>query len=158
MGQHPRGSRDLKLRLSPAHACCWAVQRVPNWARSKCKVSFPVQESCLLQGFSPERICWTSAALCPGSGTCFARFLLSVVRNSFSFLSLSEGQNCACLEAVPSSQGHGHWLPKFGNNRIANVHTKNYSCQWLRCIRCNSKELKINMTNSGSQQPWLPLC
>lgn len=61
-------------------------------------------------------------------------------------------------EVVPSSQGCGHWLPEGGNNRIENVGTKNYFCQRLKYIRSNNKELKINMNNPGSQQPWLPLC
>ena len=146
MRQCLRGHRGLQLRLSPAHACCQAVAGCPQAGLQ-----------CLLRGFSPESIRGMSAALRPGSGTSFAGFLLSVVRNSFSFLSLRKGK-IMFPKVVPSSRGCGHWLPKGGNNRIENMCTKTYFCQWLKCIRCNNKELKINMTNPGSQQHWLLLC
>lgn len=64
-GQHLRLSRALQLRLSPAHASCPDSSRVPKWACRMSKVSFPVQERCLLRGFSPENFHGLSAALCP---------------------------------------------------------------------------------------------
>lgn len=94
MRQCLRGSRDLQLRLSLAQVCCWAVQGISKQAHNKCKASFPMQERCLLQHFTPESTHGMPAALRPSSGTPFARFFLSIVRNSFSFLSLLEGQNC----------------------------------------------------------------
>lgn len=64
-GKHLRGSGALPLRLSPARASSPGSARVPKWACRMSKASFPVQERCLLGGFSPENIHGLSAALCP---------------------------------------------------------------------------------------------
>lgn len=100
-GKHLRGSRALPLRLSPAHASCPGSARVPKWACRMSKASFPVQERV---GLKPSIGCLLPCA--PYSGMPFARLLLWMVRNSFSFLRLSKEENC-----VPGDDSHftGLW-------------------------------------------------
>lgn len=61
---------------------------------------------------------------------------------------------------APLEQEPNLWIlvPKIRSERMENMSTRNCFCKWLKCVRRNNKELKINNTHSGSRQSWFPLC
>lgn len=102
-GQHLRNSRALQLRSSQhmsAAQQCKGPHELAGWVKHifLCKrdaflgvLPHGASMGCLLP--------WAP----PHSSTPIARLLLCLMRNSFSFLSLSKEENSLCPETIPSS-------------------------------------------------------